>query len=66
MDSSTICPNLVPETTELKGPSDPLDAADLVIAAPHGGDLEDEVDGFIDDRAEVGVCIVQMDAKISR
>jgi hypothetical protein len=49
--------------TELKGPSDPLDAANLIIAAPPGGELEDEVDGFIDDRTEVGVCIVQMDSR---
>jgi hypothetical protein len=70
VDSSILCPNLVPETLatfkylysgvnytliELRGPSDPRDAADLVIAAPHGGNLEDEVDDFIDDRAEDGV-----------
>lgn len=70
LDSSILCLNLVPETLatfkylhngvnhtliELKGPSDPLDAADLVIAAPHGGNLEDEVDDFIGDRAEDGV-----------
>jgi hypothetical protein len=70
VDSSILCPDLVPETLatfkylhngvnytliELRGPSDPRDAADLVIAAPHGGNLRDDVDGFIDDRAEDGV-----------
>lgn len=69
VDSANLCPNLVPETLatfkylidgtnytliELMGPEDPLDAADLVISAPHGGDLEEEVDGIIDDRAESG------------
>lgn len=69
VDSANVCPNLVPETLstfkylhngvnytliELRGPSDPLDAADLVIAAPHGGDLRDEVNYFIEDRATSG------------
>lgn len=69
VDSANVCPNLVPETLstfkylhngvnytliEIRGPSDPLDAADLVIAAPHGGDLRDEVDDFIEDRNTSG------------
>ena len=70
VNSSLLCPNLIPETLatfqysyngtnytliELRGPFDPLDAADLVIAVPHGGDLRDAVDDFIDDRITNGL-----------
>lgn len=70
VNSAALCPNLQAETLatfkflhngvnytliELLGPLNSLDAADLVIAAPHGGDLKEEVDGFIDDRATTGM-----------